>query len=112
MFVGLNIGLTGVVVDLRSTWATSQLRAQKKKKKKKKLLQNHYLLYFFKKRFSYISGNGLSSPKLEKLLHFFQNFFFLFFRRELAKPEKQKFCIFWEIKFSSPKSKKFLIFFF
>ena len=87
---------------------------------------------------SYISGNG---PKLEKLLYFAQKIFFLYFRSELAEPEKQKkirfdeiyyiypkniflyfrgqlaklekqkFLLFQEMEFSSTKSKKILIFF-
>ena len=51
----------------------------------------------------------LSSPNLKKL--FFSKNNFLYFTRELAKPEKQNFLIFWEIELSSPKSKKFIIFF-
>ena len=43
-----------------------------------------------------------SSPKLKKFLIFFSK------KRELAKPEKQKFLIFQEMQLSSPKI--FLIF--
>ena len=49
----------------------------------------------------------LSSHKLKKL--FLKNF--LYFRRELAKPKKQKFLIFLEMKLSSAKIKKVVIFF-
>ena len=40
----------------------------------------------------------LSSLKFKKIL--------LYFRREFAKSEKQKFLIFWEMKLSSRKIKK------
>ena len=41
---------------------------------------------------------GLSSPKLKNVLYFFRKFFFSYFRRELAKPNKN-FLYFWEWNF-------------
>ena len=70
-------------------------------KPKNKKIQEMELINFF-----YISIGNLQSLKKNKkkqemeLLNFFP-----YFRRELAKPGKQKFLIFQEIKFSSPKIK-------
>ena len=45
----------------------------------------------------------LSNPKHQKLIFFLKKIFFLYFRRELARPEKQNFLIFWEMELSNSK---------
>ena len=49
---------------------------------------------------------GLSSPKPKKYVHLFLIKIFLYFRRELAKPEKEKIFIFLEMELCSLKDKK------
>ena len=47
----------------------------------------------------------LSRPKLKEFLYFFVKKKFLYFKRELAKPKKQKFLIFSEMERFSPNLK-------
>ena len=65
--------------------------SSKNKKNKNKNTLKKFLIFFKMELFR---------PKFKKLL------FSLYFRRELAKPEKQSFFISWRIKLCSPKSKK------
>ena len=50
----------------------------------------NFLIFSQKKFFMYFWEMELSSPKLKKLSHIFLKKCFLHFRRELAKPGKQK----------------------
>ena len=59
------------------------------------------------KRFLLFQEIELFSPKLKKVLYFFQNKLFLYFRR-LDKPKKQEIFIFQEMEVSSPNIKKVL----
>ena len=87
-------------------------QARKIKKIKNKRIYSGKVSYIFPRKFFLIFREmELSSPKIKNFLIFFPKEFFLYFKRELAKPEKQKFLIFWGIELYSPKIKRVAIFF-
>ena len=64
-------------------------------------------LYFLKKKFFVYFGEWNFLAQVLKNSHIFSEKIFLLWR-ELAKPRKQNFFIFWEMELSSPEIKKIL----